>query len=179
MTLYKSKAVEVLQRGPNFASVKYVGEADYNAFSVRVGDLVEKADKTPATVAPVEPPKQGKQRSRNYALFISVYNLLKTRVELRHEEVTKALDPQGVDMKLHHAVSAVLSGNHDVFLNNRKRETWTLQPDAEKWLVESKPTELTDAQKKATAVRRLLRAVEKGTAEAPAWLEGITLPEAA
>jgi hypothetical protein len=40
--LYKNKEVEVLKDGPNFATVKYIGDEDYKSFSVRSADLIEK-----------------------------------------------------------------------------------------------------------------------------------------
>lgn len=121
-------------------------------------------------------PKVGKQKGRNYALFLNVFNLLKDKGTLTHEAITTALDPETTDAKLHHAVSAVLSGNHDVFLNDRKAETWSLQADASDWLVNRKPKGPTDVQKKAAAIRKLLRAIEKGsTTEVPAWFEGIVI----
>ena len=163
---YKGKKVEVVESGEQLTKVRKPGEEGKD-FWVRTADLVTEA-----------PPKVGKQRSRNYVLFLRVYELLRANVlPLRHIDITKALDPDAQSREMHHAVSAVLSGNHDVFLNDRKAETWTLQADADNWLVNKKPSGPTDAQKKAALVRKALRGIEKGSiTELPEWFNAIVLP---
>jgi hypothetical protein len=119
--------------------------------------------------------RRGKQRKSNYSTIIAVYDILLEEKELRHDEITEKLDPKHEDFKLHHTVSAALSGNPDIFLNRKSSETWVLQPDADRWLIDTKPKELATAlQKKATNLIALLRPIAKGEIQsAPAWLEAI------
>ncbi len=132
--------------------------------------------KTEAVQVPPVQAKFGKQRRRNYPLLLDVYRVMKdVNAPLRHDQISDLLDPTHNNHKLHYHISAVLSGNPDVFFNKKESETWILLPDADRWLKNKKPVELSENQKKAKAMRKELRAVEKSDVEPPSWFDGIKL----
>jgi hypothetical protein len=98
----KNKKVEILEGGPTFSKVKLAGDEDHKSFDAPNNTIVDRTD---------PPVKVGKQRNRNYALFVSVYSLLKQTPAKawNYLEISSHLDPDNLNPSTVHSVSAVLS----------------------------------------------------------------------
>lgn len=159
---YKGKDVIVLNPGKNFVTVHYADQPEHKAFVVKTAELTEPA-----------PQKVGKQRGRNYDLLLALYELVKKPLTL--DSIATALGI-GNGSALRETVESVLAANRDVFAYDKTAETWSLQKDADKWLVNKKPSGLSELQRKASTVRKIAAGIFKGTiTEVPAWFSSIEL----